>query len=697
MKQVLQHLSNGATEIVDVPCPVPRSSGLLVRSRTSLISAGTERMLLEFGKANPIQKARQQPDKVRMVLDKIRADGLLTTFDSVKAKLAGPIALGYSNCGVVLDTGADAGEFRPGDRVVSNGSHAEVVSALKNLCARIPDGVSDESAAFTVVGAIALQGIRLIEPTLGECFAVIGLGLIGLLTLQILRAHGCRVLGIDFDPVKLSLAASFGAEIVDLSRGDDPIGAGQSFSRGRGVDGVLIAAATRSNEPVHQAAEMCRKRGRIVLTGTAGLELSREDFYRKELSFKVSCSYGPGRYDSDYESGQDYPYPFVRWTAQRNFEAFLDLLASRHIDVAPLVSHRFSFDQAAKAYDVLVSGESCLGILLIYPHDYDASRTLRLAGPSAGTQEHAESPCVGLIGAGNYASAALLPALKKAGATLSLIAAANGLSAAHNGRRYGFRSATSDPSIIFEDAGTNTVFIATRHDSHARFVLQALRSGKHVFVEKPLCLTPEELAEIESEYRALRRPPLLMAGFNRRFAPQVVRIREMLTPIRAPKSMVMLVNAGYIPPDHWTQHREVGGGRIIGEACHFIDLLRFLANEPIAEVHAGHQKPDSATITLSFAEGSTGTVHYFTAGHKGFPKERLTVLAAGRVLELDNFRQLTGWGWRGFSRVKCWKQDKGHTACVKAFLDAVRTGAPSPIPFDEIVEVARITMQAARQ
>ena len=703
MKQLLQHLGNGKTTVADVPRPAVAPGTLLIRTSASLISAGTERMLVDFGRASLIDKVRQQPDKVAQVLDKMRTDGVAATLDAVRSKLDQPIALGYCNVGRVAEVGAGVNGFAVGDRVASNGKHAEVVVVPRNLCARVPDSVDDDRAAFTVLGAIALQGVRLAQPTLGESVAVIGLGLVGLLTVQILRANGCRVLGIDLDASRLELARGFGAETVDLGKGADPLAAAAAFSRGLGIDAVLITASTSSSEPVAQAAKMCRKRGRIVLVGVTGLELSRADFYEKELSFQVSCSYGPGRYDAEYEEGgHDYPVGFVRWTEQRNFEAVLDLMAAGRIDVAPLVTHRYALERAGEAYDLLASGAPSLGIVLQYPPqpaDVESApepRTVALrpvAAPSG-------KASVAFLGAGNYAGRVLIPAFRDAGAELRTVVSAGGASAVHFGKKFGFANASSDAEAALADPEVDTAVIATRHDAHARLVLAALRAGKHVFCEKPLCLTLEELAGIEAE-AARHADRLLMVGFNRRFAPQVVRMRELLGTLGEPKSFIVTVNAGAIPPSHWTQDPAVGGGRIVGEACHFVDLLRHLAGAPIVRSHAvalGRHpalavRDDKAAITLEFGDGSVGTIHYLANGDKGFPKERVEVFCGGRVLQLDNFRRLTGWGWKGFRSMALWRQDKGQAACAKAFVDAVRGGGVSPILFDEIVEVSRASIE----
>ena len=703
MKQILQSLKTGVTEVFDVPCPVAKSGQLLIRTSATLVSTGTERMLADFGKASYLDKARQQPDKVKQVLDKIKTDGLIPTLDAVRSKLDQPLPLGYCNAGVVLESGVEG--FEPGDRVVSNGSHAEVVRVPKNLCARIPDEVDDESAAFTVLGAIGLQGIRLIAPTLGESIVIFGLGLIGLMCVQMLRANGCRVLGVDLDSRRCDLARRFGAEAVDLSRGEDPIAVAQAFSRGRGVDGVLVAASTQSDEVIHRAAEMCRKRGRIVLVGVVGLNLRRDDFLKKELSFQVSASYGPGRYDPLYEErGQDYPVGFVRWTAQRNFEAVLDMMADGRLDVKPLVSHRFPIERAGEAYALVGGAGPSLGILLQYPTAEERPDAVLREGSVRlpRTSVAAGGATVAFIGAGNYATAILIPAFRNAGARLKTIASNGGVSGLHAGRKFGFEEATTDTDSVLADPEVNAVVIATRHDSHARLVCEALRAGKHVFVEKPLALTLNELNEIDILYSSLPTPhsslPLLMVGFNRRFAPHVHKTKSSLGTATGPRSFIMTVNAGAIPAERWTQDREVGGGRIIGEACHFIDLLRFLAGAPIVGhdvQQLGTHTKDTVTINLRFNDGSIGTIHYFANGSKVFPKERLEVFAGGRVLQLNNFRNLTGFGWPGFNKMSLWRQDKGQKACVKAFVDAVRGGGPAPIPLEEILEVSRISIELA--
>jgi len=702
LKQVLQNLSNGETSLVEVPCPKSQKGSLLISSRYTLVSAGTERMLVDFGKANVIDKARQQPDKVKMVLDKVRTDGLMPTIDAVRSKLDQPLPLGYCNAGIVLESGVDG--FEKGDRVVSNGNHAEVVRVPENLCAKIPEEVDDESAAFTVLAAIGLQGIRLIEPTLGETVVVSGLGLIGLMTVQMLRANGCRVLGIDFDTSRCEMARQFGAETVDLSKAEDPIAVAQAFSRDRGVDAVVVAAATDSDEVMHQAAEMCRKRGRIVLVGVVGLNLRRDDFFQKEITFQVSASYGPGRYDPLYEEkGQDYPVGFVRWTEQRNFEAVLDMMAAGTLDVKPLVSHRFEIDSATKAYDAL-SDSDALGVVISYPQkSEDALRksSVTLTDNSSATSNNPQEPVVGFIGAGNYASRVLIPAFKSAAAELSTVVTSGGVSGVHHGKKTGFNSASTELDDIYTNDSINTVAVVTRHNLHAEQALAGVKAGKHVFVEKPLALKLSEMDVIEQEMKS--SSSMLMVGFNRRFAPHIVKMKGLLSTRNEPKIIVMTVNAGAIPANHWTQEPDVGGGRIVGEGCHFIDLARFLTGSPITSHQAimmGNApgvevRDDKVTISLGFKDGSMATIHYLANGGKAFPKERVEVFCADAVLQMDNYRVMKGYDWPGFKKMKLYKQDKGQQACAKAFVDAVRNGAPAPIPFDEVMESSRVSIEVA--
>lgn len=709
MLQILQSLSTGHIDVAEVPSPAVRAGHLLIATRRSLISAGTERMLLSFGKGNLVQKAMQQPERVRQVIDKARTDGVLATYEAIRSKLDQPIPLGYSNAGVVLDVGAGVTEFKVGDRVVSNGSHAEVVCVPWTMCARIPDGLSEDSAAATVVGAIALQGVRLAAPTLGETVAVIGLGLIGLMTVQILRANGCRVIGIDLDPAKLKIAQSMGAIPVDVSAGADPVAAGMAATDQRGCDAVLITAATKSNDPVTQAAKMSRKRGRIVLVGVAGLELNRADFYEKELSFQVSCSYGPGSYDPSYvERHTDYPLGFVRWTVKRNFEAVLELMAAGALTPASLISHRVDINNAQDAYEILSGDKAAMGILLQYPDKDPTILTNRRVSLTASQPRNATPGKfqVGVIGAGNYASRVFLPLLAKSGAKLKTLVSQSGYTGYVHGQKNGFEATSTDADAVIADPSIDTIVIATRHDSHAKYALAALQAGKNVFVEKPLALTLDDVDRIERAYRdaqVLPAKPVLMVGFNRRFSPLAIKMKSLLSGVTGPKTFIYTANAGAIPPDHWSQDLEKGGGRIAGEACHFLDFLRFLVGAPISNVVATRIgdvpgagiRDDRATLTVSFQDGSHGSVHYFANGATTFPRERVEAFCAGRTLVLENWLKLRGYGWPKFSTQSQWSKDSGHANCLQSFGESIRLGKPEPIPADEIFEVSRWIVRAA--
>lgn len=695
MKQLIQSLNDGKVQLIDCPCPQMDVHSLLLHTQTTLISAGTERMLLEFGRASFMGKVRQQPDKVKQVLTKIATDGLITTLEAVKSKLDQPIPLGYCQVGVVQDVGAQVSGFRVGDRVISNGNHAEMVAVNKNLCAKIPDNVSDQEAVFTVLASIGLQGVRLAKPLMGEVVAVIGLGLIGLITVQLLKANGCQVVGIDFNESRLTLARQFGATPVFLNRGEDPLAVALSLTGGVGVDAVLITASCDSNEPVHQAAQMCRQRGRIVLVGVAGLQLSRADFYEKELSFQVSCSYGPGRYDPNYElQGQDYPIGFVRFTEQRNFVTVLQLMSEAKLNVLPLISHEYDFLEVEKAYDCLANDSSALGILLNYVQakafndDLLAQTVLLDTMPIAN-----DKLLVNVIGAGNYASRVLIPLLAKQRGCLNTICSVGGLSASVMAKKYNFRQATTDSLASISDPNAGVIVIATRHDAHGEQVLQALQHQKHVFVEKPLCITQANLDAIKSLWQNLVQKPILMVGFNRRFAPHIQKMHHLLAGCHSPKHCVMTVNAGFIPTNHWTQNIAVGGGRLLGEACHFIDLLRFIVAQKIikAQVFSINQQEDQVSIVLNFADQSLGVIHYLANGHKAYAKERLEVFCEGKVLALNNFIKMHGLGFKSFRKMNLWRQDKGKGACVEAFIQGAAAGI-SPIPIDEIFEVQQVCL-----
>lgn len=701
MKQLLERLGSGELELADVPRPSRRERHLVVDTSASVVSAGTERMLLEFGRANLLEKARRQPERVREVLDKIRTDGLAATWDVVRRRLGEPLPLGYCQAGTVVEVGTGCEGFEPGDRVATNGPHAECVQVPHTLAARIPESVSFHEAAFTPLGAIALQGTRNASPTLGETFVVFGLGLVGLLTVQVLRAQGCRVLGLDLLEERRELGRRLGADVPP--NGSDVVDWVRSETGGTGVDGVLMTLDSDSDEPVRQAAAMSREKGRIVLVGVTGLELRRDDFYKKELSFTFSRSYGPGRYDPTYEEqGRDYPLPYVRWTAQRNFQAFLRLVEQGDVDVEPLVSHTVPFDRAPEAYDqVLIEGES-LGVVLEYGHEERGRDDGRDDGTTveitrAGSTSDA---CVaGVIGAGDFARRVLLPALEDLPVRLRTICAPSGTSAGIAGRRFGFERATSDAGEILADEAVNTVFVLTRHDSHAELAVRALEAGKHVFVEKPLALVPDELARIESVLR--ETSGLLTVGFNRRFAPPAVELRDRFEGRAGPVSLDVAVNAGRLDDDHWLLDPEVGGGRLVGEGCHFVDLARHLVGEPVrgwdlqgAGAGAGPAGNDPWHLGLDFEAGSVATVRYAPVGSSSYPKERVEACFDGKTFVIDNWRRLKGHGAGPLLSLPG-RQDKGHAAELEAWVDAVTGTGEPPIPYDELLEVSRITLEAA--
>jgi predicted dehydrogenase/threonine dehydrogenase-like Zn-dependent dehydrogenase len=698
MKQVLQRLDNGQTYLLDVPVPAATGAKVVIQSRASLISAGTERMLVEFGRGNLLDKARAQPDKVRDVIAKVRTDGLLTTFDAVQSKLAMPIPLGYCSAGVVVDVGPGVSRFRPGDRVVSNGPHAEYVVVPHTLVAKIPDNVSLECAAFTPIAAIGLQGIRLAQPTLGETIVVYGLGLIGLLCVQLLRANGCNVIGIDRSPSRLELAEQLGARALD-GGAVDVVAQVTALTDGRGADAVLLTLASDSDDPVRDAARMSRKRGRLVLVGVTGLNLARDEFFKKELTFQVSCSYGPGRYDPQYEEqGVDYPVGYVRWTEQRNFEAILGAMSSGQLDATPLITHRFDFSEAPRAYDLIAGSAPSIGVVLQYPETASANGAQRRIERVPNVVPAKGVVTAGVIGAGNFASRVLIPLLKQQGARLRTIVS-GGPSGAIAADSFGFERVTTDTDDVFSDPSIDTVFVITRHDTHASFVKRALESGKHVFVEKPLALTLDDLESVAKVARA--SDSLLMVGFNRRFAPLTREVVAEVSRRSGPLVVNITVNAGAIPREHWTQNAAVGGGRIVGEGCHFVDLARALVGHEIVRMDVtsassatGESIDDVALMSLGFADGSIGSIAYLANGAKTYPKERVECFFDGRTLAIDNWRKLHRFGGRAPLFEMSKRQDKGHSAEVDAWLRSIKQGGPPPIPLDELIEVSRWSIEA---
>jgi predicted dehydrogenase/threonine dehydrogenase-like Zn-dependent dehydrogenase len=711
MKQVLQDARTGEVEVADVPAPKLLPGCVLVRMAASLVSAGTERAAAEFAGKNLLQKARARPDLVRDVLNKVRRDGLFSAVSAVRGRLDQPVALGYSSAGTVIGVGEGVSDVNVGDRVACAGAghavHAEFACVPRLLVARIPSqSVSFEEAAFTTVAAVALHGIRTAEVKLGDRVAVIGLGLLGQLTVQLLKAAGCLVLGMDIVAQRSELARRLGADGVSSTASDFRDLCFQ-HSGGQGVDVVLITAETPSSDPVNLAGAIARDRGLVVAVGTVGIEIQRKSYYEKELDFRISRSYGPGRYDAAYEQkGRDYPIGYVRWTETRNMEAFLQLLAEGKVDLRPLITHRFPVERAQGAYQ-LISGqqdEASLGVLITYAEDADPNQQVRLASRKAVALAREQAVTVGLLGAGAFATSTLLPAMKQAaGVKLVAVCTAGGVHARHAAGKFGFQSSGTDEARILGDTAINTIVIATRHHLHAPQVLAALASGKHVFCEKPLCLREGELADIVRAYTnsSHGRKLALMVGFNRRFAPMAVRMKEFMKDVHEPLALHYRVNAGYLPPDHWVNDPEQGGGRIIGEMCHFVDFLAFLAGSLPIEVQTrslanpAQYSGDNLVLSLAFADGSQGTVTYVANGAKSYSKERVEVFGGGRVAVLEDFRrlELVRDDRKQIVRSR-FRQDKGHDAEWQAFAQAIQKGTGNPIPFEEIVAITLATFRA---
>jgi predicted dehydrogenase/threonine dehydrogenase-like Zn-dependent dehydrogenase len=653
-------------------------------------------MLVEFGKANFLEKARQQPEKVKQVFDKIKTDGFKPTFDAVFRKLSEPIPLGYCNVGEVVAIGEGITEFKIGDRVASNGNHAEVVCVPKNLVARIPDNVSDDEATFTVVGAIALQGIRLANPTLGETVAVIGLGLIGQLTVDLLQANGCEVVAFDFDQLKVDLANAKGVKAFKVSEDIDTVKIVQEITQNLGVDAVIITASTKSNEVISQAAKMSRKRGRIVLVGVIGLDINRADFYEKELTFQVSCSYGSGRHDNNYEqSGQDYPIGFVRWTLNRNFETVLKFISTGQLKVQSLITEVIDFQDYKQVYENIGKSKSIASILK-YRENIDVSQTkITLRNHDAPNT----NAVLGIIGSGNFAKATVLPILSKLKANIKYLSSSSGLSGTLLAKKFDVQYSTTNNDDILNDSEVDAVIITTRHNAHAHMCIAALQAGKHVFVEKPLALSLEEIDEIIKVYEQSNKT--LTVGFNRRFSPFVQDIKQKLGGSNLPINVIATINAGEILANHWTQDMSIGGGRIIGEACHFIDLITYLSGSLVDSVIMNsmgenpQENTDNASILLKYQNGSTGMINYFSNGNKCYSKERIEVYSQGKTMVIDNFRKSKYYGLKSSGLSGLFKsQDKGHHEQFRLFLERLKNGGEAIIPFEEIINTSRASICA---
>uniref|UniRef100_UPI004047B6F5 bi-domain-containing oxidoreductase n=1 Tax=Algoriphagus sp. TaxID=1872435 RepID=UPI004047B6F5 len=695
MKQIIQDLKSGETILEEIPAPEVRAGHILIETTRTLVSLGTERMLVEFGKSNLIQKAKQQPDKVKEVINKVKTDGLKPTIIAVLNKLGQPLPLGYCNVGKVISVGKGVEGFAIGDRVASNGPHAEYVCIPKNLVTHVPEEVSDEEAAFTVIGAIGLQGIRLVNPTFGETIVVIGLGLIGLITAQLLKANGCKVIGFDFDSTKVLLAQKLGIKAINPADGIDQVAFVLNATNSLGADAVLITASNKSNDIISQAAKMSRKRGRIVLVGVIGLDISRADFYEKELTFQVSCSYGPGRYDEQYEQkGQDYPFAFVRWTEKRNFDAVLHAIATQVIDVKSLITERIFLANYNEIYSDMNNGKSIASILE-YP-EKESKKPIQSIALNQFSFISGQG-VVGIIGAGNFTSAMILPCLKKTPAKLKYISSSGGLTSTVLAKKYSIANSTTNNQIILKDNEVDLVVVTTRHNSHASLVVQALNQNKHVFVEKPLALNNEELEQIIESLEKSKKT--VTVGFNRRFSQLAIQMKKLLGNSGSPMNINATMNAGFIPSNAWVHDIDIGGGRIIGEACHFIDLITFLTNSKVVSVcmNALGKHPvdntDNATIMLKYENGTNAVINYFANGSKAYSKERIEVYHQERTLVVDNWRKLTGFGFKNFNSVSS-GQDKGHQNQFLLLIQSIIKGGSQIIPIDEIVNTTKASFAA---
>jgi len=702
MKQLLQNIKTGKSTIEDVPVPTPREGQALVKVEASLVSVGTERMVVEFAEKSLVGKARSRPDLVKQVLDKARREGLLNTAQAAFNRLDQPMALGYSSAGKIVALGKNTHGLKVGQRVACAGGgyavHAEYNCVPSNLLTPLPKNVDFESAAFTTLGAIAMHGFRLAEPQIGENVAVIGLGLLGLLTIQIASAAGCKVLGIELDPKRIALASSLGLQAVSRQKAEST---SEIFTANRGFDVVLICADTPSNDPVELAGTIARDRARVVATGAVGSTIPRKIYYGKELSFINSRSYGPGRYDSSYEEqGNDYPLGYVRWTEGRNFEAVVDLISKGKLQVKPLITHRFPIEKATTAYDVITGKkkENFLGVLLTYPDSEWKVESRAIHFPLSKSTKTATVK-LGVLGAGLFANAVMLPAIKKIeDIQLVGIASSGGLHAQHTGKKFGFKYATSSEDDIINDPNINTVAILTRHNSHAELVVKALKAGKHVFVEKPLAINSKQLEQITKALKS-NLQSLISVGYNRRFAPLAESLQSQISSLQSPLHVHYRVNAGYIPPDHWTQDPNIGGGRIIGEACHFVDFITFLVGAPPVSVSAhalpdgGKYREDNVSMTCTFPDGSIGVVDYLANGDKSFPKERVELFCGGMVAVLDDFvsLQITKDGKKNEERGA---QDKGWVKEIAAFVESIQKGSEPPIPYEQLIGVTKSTLEA---
>jgi predicted dehydrogenase/threonine dehydrogenase-like Zn-dependent dehydrogenase len=698
MKQLIQDLMKGDLQIVDNPFPKVRDNYVLIKSEMSLISFGTEKMLLDFGKANMLSKAKQQPEKVKQVMDKIKTDGFASTFSSVKRKLNDPLPLGYSNVGKVIEIGKGVENISVGDNVLSNGPHAEIVNVPSNLVSRIPNSVTSEDAVFGVIGAIALQSVRLVNPTIGETICVIGIGLVGNILTQILLANGCNVIAIDNNSEKLTVLKNKNVKKINNLLTDDIEKEIYNISSGHGVDAVIIATATQSNEPLIDAIKITRSKGRIVVVGTVGMNINRDLLFKKEISIQVSRSYGPGRYDPKYEDkNQDYPLDHVRWTAGRNFKAFLLLLQNKQVSLSHLTKSKYRFNDALEVYKRLDKNNTVLGTILIYEDttDLNNQRLGKVLKNKKDIKEKIHSTnhiTLGFIGSGNYAQSVLLPSLNKMKVNLKALVSRNPVTASYLGKKYKFKKVSCNLSEILDDNEINTVFIATNHDSHANLVIECLKNNKNIYIEKPLCLNNKELNSIIRAHKSSKAR--LIVGFNRRFAPYYQLSKSLLSISDAPSVINIMINAGVVEKENWVNDKIIGGGRVIGEMCHFLDLLVFLTNSLILDLNTSylnHSHGKNIFVTLKLANGSIGNIHYITNGNRSFPKERVEIFQSEKIVQINNFKSIKFFGWKNQRSKFSFIQNKGAREMINVFLKS--SLKKEVMSMEEIINVTKASFE----
>ena len=695
MKQAFQSLKNGAIELVELPAPRVDSNSLLIKTELSLISSGTEKMLIDFGKSNLIEKALNNRDRVRDVLQKVKTEGVSSVYQKISSKLEEPIPIGYCNVGIVKEIGSEVSGFRIGDRVVSNGPHAEIVVVNKNLCSKIPDSVSNDDAVYTVLASVALHSIRLSKSQIGESYLIIGLGLVGLIATKILLLSGCQVICADYDSKRLDIASNIGAMTINpsdfesIEEGIDAIGLKDS------IDAAIIATSGNSTEPINQASKVLRKRGRIILVGTADIKLSRDIFYHKELSFMVSCSYGPGRYDPFYEiHGQDYPIEYVRWTENRNFQTLLSLMQKRSLKTSHLSTDRFKFSDIKEAYNRLLDDSGSLGIILEYPKKIDSKSNYKIKNQSISKKQ--ESVVIDFVGTGNFARSVLIPSFSKTKSSFNKALSSSGINATGLEKKYDFREVTTDERDIFKSSSSNCVIISTRHNTHADFLQKAIKSNKNVYIEKPLCINKDEFSQLVSflnEYK--KNLPIIFMGFNRRFASLIAEVKSHLSKVNHPLHINYFINAGPIDSNNWIHDSKIGGGRLIGEACHFIDLVLYLVGSDIVDYSIKSfdtNTKDSFVISLQFSDSSIANINYLAFGPKQISKEFIRITYPNSLIEIDNFKNLRTINTKSLKSKKLLKQDKGHLAAATSFVKSVHEGSESPTPLEDILKVSQITI-----